>query len=121
MVELLNDLVHGLDIFKVRGEFYFLLFEVDEVLIGLKQRFYCFLTPPVVGVDVLEQLSQRQHVLLLVCRLELWVFGECSLHFLIYLSILFGVCLFQLHLDLLDSVEVFVVLAFEPHFFYPCH
>ena len=92
VVELLAYLLRGLELFEVRGEVHFLLFEVEEVLIGLSQSFDWFLTPPVVEVNVLEQLSQRQPVLLLVCCLELWVFGECSLHFLIYLSILFGVC-----------------------------
>ena len=98
-----------------------MLFEVGEVLIGLSQIFDWFLALPVVEVDVIEQLSQRQYVFLLVCRLKLLVFSECSLRFLVYLSILFGVCLFQLQLDLMDLVEVFVVFALELDFFYLCY
>ena len=94
------------------------LFEFDEVLIGLSQTFDWFLTPPVIEVDVFEQLSQRQHIFRLVCRLKLWVFSDDFLYFLINLSILFGVCLLKLYFDLLDSIEVVVVFFLKFHLFY---
>ena len=81
IVEFLNDLFHGLERFKVCGEVHFLLFEVNEVLIGLPQRCDWFIASPVVEVYVLKQLSQRRHVFLLVCLLEIWVFSEYSLNF----------------------------------------
>ncbi len=55
VVELLNDLPHGLELFEVHGEVHFMLFEVDEVLIGLPQSLDWFLAPPVVEVDVLNR------------------------------------------------------------------
>ena len=66
LVDLLNSLLHGLELFEVRGEVHFMLFQVKEVLVGLSQIFGWFLAPPVVEVDVLEQLSWCQHILLLV-------------------------------------------------------
>ena len=54
VVELLNKLLRGLELFEVRGEVTFMLFEVNEVHIGLPQSFGWFLAPLLVEVDVLE-------------------------------------------------------------------
>ena len=54
VVELHNNLLHGLELFEVRGEINFMLFWVNEVLVYLPQRFDWLCAPPVVEADVLE-------------------------------------------------------------------
>ena len=53
VVELPNNLLHGLEPFEICGEVHILLFQVNGVLVCLPQGFDQILAPHIVKVDVL--------------------------------------------------------------------
>ena len=52
VVEVLNDLLRGLELLEVRGEVHFILFQVNEVLVCLPHSFNWIFAPPVIKVGV---------------------------------------------------------------------